>query len=376
MEFKPMKTAVIGCGMISDIYLKNLKGTYKIIDLVGCSDILPERSAAQAEKYGIRQMTNEEIFSDPEIEMVVNITYPTAHYEVSRAALEAGKHVYCEKMTTLTVEESTALLELAAERGLFVGGAADTFLCGATQTARMIIDSGMVGTPVMANATLARSYHHERFHTATEKRFAFCPGGGIIFDMGSYYLSELVFLLGPIKRVAGFSQIRDPHRTFSNPDSPLYGQKMEVESYNNTTGVLEFESGCLGNIIMTSESAKGTDTFQIFCTEGTVDLGDPNNYRSSIRITDKVGKVSEITTNFGYKDGNFRGLGAADAAYSIRLGRPARCSGALNRHVLEAALGICKSCETGSFYEMTTRCARPEPFKPGYTERQEMQLEI
>ena len=122
MEFKPMKTAVIGCGMISDIYLKNLKETYRIIDLVGCSDIISERSAKQAEKYGIRQMTNEEIFADPEIEMVVNITYPTSHYEVSRQALEAGKHVYCEKMTTLTVEESTSLMELAQSKGLFVGG--------------------------------------------------------------------------------------------------------------------------------------------------------------------------------------------------------------------------------------------------------------
>lgn len=376
MAFKPMKTAVIGCGMISDIYLKNLKETYKITELVGCSDIIPERSAKQAEKYGIRQMTNEEIFADPEIEMVVNITYPTAHFEVSRRALEAGKHVYCEKMTTLTVEESTALLELAQSKGLFVGGAADTFLCGATQTARMIIDSGIVGAPVMANALLARSYHHERFNTAPYKRFAFCPGGGIIFDMGSYYLSELVFLLGPIKRVAGFSQIRNPHRTFANPDSPLYGQPMEVESYNNTTGVLEFESGVLGNITMTSESAKGTDTFQIFCTDGTIDLGDPNTYRTSIKIIDKVGKVSEIVTNFGYKGDNFRGLGVADAVYAIRNNRPARCSGELNRHVLEAALGICQSSEDGKYYEMTTRCERPEPFKPGYTERQEMQLEI
>ncbi len=376
MEFKPMKTAVIGCGMISDIYLKNLKERYKIIDLVGCSDIIPERSRVQSEKYGIRCMTNEEIFEDPEIEMVVNITYPVAHYEVSRAALEAGKHVYCEKMTTLSVAQSTDLMELAEKKGLFVGGAPDTFLCGATQTARMILDSGLVGTPVMANAVLARSYRHERFNTAPEKRFAFCRGGGIIFDMGSYYLSELVFLLGAIKRVAGFSVIREPHRTFSNPESPLFGEPMEVESFNNTAGVLEFESGCLGSIIMTSESAKGTDGFQIFCTDGTIDLGDPNMYRSSVKITDKAGRVSEIGTNFAYSDGNLRGFGVADAVYAIRNSRPARCSGDLNRHVLEAAIGICKSGGDGRFYEMTTGCSRPEPFKPGYTERWEMQLEI
>ena len=154
-QLQKMKTALIGSGMISGIYLKNMKEQFDILELVGCSDIRPERSKARAEEFGVRCMTNEEIFADPSIEMVVNTTYPTAHFEVSKAALEAGKNVYCEKMTTLSVEQSTELMELAASKGLFVGGAPDTFLAGGMQLARQLLDSGIVGTPVAAEVSTA-----------------------------------------------------------------------------------------------------------------------------------------------------------------------------------------------------------------------------
>lgn len=374
-EFKKMKTALIGSGMISGIYLENMKNRYKILDLVGCSDIIPDRSKKRAEEFGIKQMTNEEIFADPEIEMVVNTTYPVAHFEVAKAALEAGKNVYTEKMTTMTVDESTYLIDLAKKKGLFVGGAPDTFLSGAFQTARQIIDSGILGKPVMVEACLSRSYHHERFYSGDEKRFAFCPHGGIIFDMGSYYMTALVFLLGAVKRVCGFTQIRDPHRTYMNPDSPHYGEEMLVESWNNTSGTLEFECGAIGNFTFTSESV-GENTFKIFCTNGMIDLGDPNNYEHSVRIMNKKWESSTITTAFGFRDANFRGLGVADAAYAIRNGRAPRCSGELNRHVLEATLGIVESSETGKTYEMKTKCERPAPFESGYTENEELVLAI
>lgn len=368
---KKMKIALIGSGMISGIYLKNLKA-YDAIELVGCSDLIPQRANARAEEFGIRAMTNEEIFSDPEIELVVNTTYPLAHYEVAKQALLAGKHVYTEKMTTETLEQADELLALAREKGLFIGGAPDTWLDGSTQLARQILDCGILGQPVMADVTLCRCYHHERFYVGTEKRFAFCRHGGIVFDMGAYYLSELVFLLGDIAKVSGFAQIRNPDRKYLNPNCPLYGQDMTVESWNNITGSLAFANGTLGQFTMTSESGGQNNRFIIYCTDGSIDLGDPNNYENCVKIKNKKGEESVIYTPFGYREGNNRGIGILDAAYAIRNGRPARCSGELNRHVLEAALGIVESSETGCVHVMKTACGRPEPLPLGYTENEEL----
>ena len=372
---RKMKVALIGSGMISGIYLKNLK-SYDLIDLVGCSDIIPERSKARAEEYGIRQMTNEEILADPEIELVVNTTYPLSHYEVAKACLEAGKHVYTEKMNVETVEQMQELMELAKSKGLFIGGAPDTWLCGSIQLARQIIDSGIIGTPTMASVFLSRSYHHERFYKGDYKRFAFCRHGGIPFDMGAYYLTTLVFLLGGIRRVNGMAQIRDPHRTYMNPECAMYGEEMLVESWNQVTGALEFENGALGSFTLTSEGGAPRNSFVIHCTDGMIDLGDPNNYENTVKIYNKRGEESIVSTGFAFNKENHRGIGVLDAAYAIRDGRKPRCAGEMCCHVLEAALGICECAETGVTHQMKTTCERPEPLKAGYTEYPELVFHI
>ena len=371
MSFEKTRVALIGCGMISKVYLTNLL-TYDAVELVGCSDIIEERAKARAEQFGIRQMTNEEIFADPTIEFVVNTTYPLAHYEVAKAALMAGKSVYTEKMVCETVEQMDELIALAREKGLFFGGAPDTFLGGGAQLARTILDSGMLGKPTMVSAFLSRSYRHERFYAGDYKRFAFCRHGGIIFDMGAYYLTELVFLLGGIAAVSGFSQIRHPDRTYANPACPLYGTPMTVETPNNVTGSLLFESGVLGQITMTSEGGCTANRFVIHCTDGMIDLGDPNNYNDSIKIINKAGVESTIATPFAYTKGNNRGIGLLDAVYAHRSGRAPRTDGTLCRHVLEAALGICHSSESGESWRMKTTAARPAPLPLGYTEYPEL----
>ena len=365
------RVALIGCGMISKTYLTNLK-SYDAVELVGCSDIVEERAAQRAEQFGIRKMTNEEILRDPTIEWVVNTTYPLSHYEVARAALEAGKNVYTEKMVCETVAQMDELMALAAERNLFFGGAPDTFLGGGAQLARVLLDSGLLGKPTMVSAFLSRSYHHERFYQGDYKRFAFCRHGGIIFDMGAYYLSELVFLLGGIAAVTGFSEIRDPDRTYSHPNCPLYGTPMTVETPNNVTGSLLFANGVMGQITMTSEGGCTSNRFVIHCTDGMIDLGDPNEYGESVRIVNKAGVESVIATPFAYTKGNNRGLGVLDAIYARRLGRAPRTDGSLCRHVLEAALGICQSAEDGMTYRMKTTATRPQPLLPGYTEYPEL----
>ena len=357
--------------MISGAYIKTLQES-DIAEVVGCSDIRPERSKARADEFGIRQMTNEEILADPEIEVVLNTTYPLAHFEVAKAALQAGKHVYTEKITTETVEQANELIALAKEKGLFLGGAPDTFLCGSMQLARQILDSGIIGTPVMAEAFLSRSYHHERFYTGDEKRFAFHRHGGIIFDMGAYYLTDMVFLLGAVEKVCGFAQIRNPHRVYQKMTCPLYGEPMEVESWNNVTGSMQFKSGVLGTITTTSEGGAGTNHFLIQCTDGKIDLGDPNEFESQIKIYNKKGEESVIKTPFSYYGKNYRGIGLIDAIYAIQTGRAPRCNAELNRHVLEAALGICESSLTEKTYIMKTTCQRPQPLAAGYTENSEL----
>jgi len=372
MEFRKIKTAVIGCGNIANTYLTNLTNL-DIIDLVGCSDLIPERSAAKAEKYEIKQMTNEEIFNSDEIELVINITYPLSHYEVAKQALESGKHVYTEKMICLTVEQAQELQELAAQKNLFFGGAPETWFSSAFQCARHILDSGLIGKPVMAQVFLSRSYRHHRSFTGDAKRFPYCKNGGILFDMGSYYFTVLVFLLGAIKSVTGFTNIREPEREFMNPNGPLFGTPMIVESTNMATGSLMFENGVMASFTAMSEAPKQNHFF-LYCTDGYIDLGDPNNYDHTIKVVNKKGEESVITSPYAIYGGSHRGYGAAEAMYALRAGRKPRCNGDLCTHVLEAALGMEQSSETGTVYQMKTHTERPEPFQPGFFEYPELSL--
>lgn len=374
--FKPVKTAVIGCGMISEIYLKNCCALFNVLEVVGCSDIIPERSAKRAEQFSIQQMTNEEIFSDPEIELVINLTYHTSHYPVSRAALLAGKHVYSEKMIGISFEEGQELVKLAKEKNLAFCAAPDTFLGASLQTARTVIDAGLIGTPVAANAILARGYHHERWKKEPERRFAFCPGGGIIYDVGCYYLTALVNLLGPVRRVCGFSQIREANgRRFMNPLNPQYGEIMPIETTNNLAGTLEFQNGVLCSLLTTSESGAFNNSFILYGTEGRLVLSDPNEFEQSLLLTTKAGAEQIVPSTHSFRE-NCRGLGAADMAYAIRNGRKPRANGENALHTLEAAEGLVRSCETNTFHVMQTPAERARPLRAGYTEYPEMVLDI
>lgn len=372
--FRPVRTAVIGCGMISDVYLSNLTKRYNAVEVVGVSDIKPERSAAKAEKYGVRQMTNEEIWNDPTIELVVNLTYHTSHYEVSKNSLLAGKHVYGEKMMAVELDEGLDLIETAKRLGLYCCGAPDTYLGAGLQTARQIYDSGILGSAVAANITLVRGYHHERWREDPERRFAFCPGGGIIFDMGCYYLMGLINLLGPVKRVCGFSQIREANsRRYATPKNPLYGEVMPIETPNNLAGTLEFECGALCSLLTSSESI-GHNSFMLFCTDGQMNLGDPNNFGDAPIVSTKISSNVTMPMTHAFAD-NSRGLGVCDLAYALRLGREPRCSPERIYHMFEIAHGIMISGESGRIYEMKSRCTRPEPFAAGYTEYPEMVMD-
>lgn len=377
-KFKPVKTALIGSGVISGTYLHNCCNRLKILDIVGCSDIKPERSSARASEFGIKKMTNEEIFEDPKIELVINTTYQLSHYEVTKAALLAGKNVYSEKMMAITFEQGLELARLADEKGLLYGCAPDTFLGAGLQTARQILDSGMIGTPVAAEAILVRSYHHERTMTTPDRMFVYTPGGGIIFDVGCYYLTSIVNLLGPINRACGFSQTREADsRVYKFPENPDYGKTMKIETPNNTAGVMEFKNGVLCPILTTTEGPGFTNHFTIYGTEGKLTLNDPNTFGGPVFVTTKADENAAMSMpiTHAFTD-NYRGIGTADLAYALRNGRKPRASYETALHTLEAACGIVKSGETDKFYHMTTTCERAEPLKPGYTEYPEMVFDL
>lgn len=373
--FRLVKTAVIGCGMISDVYLKNMVTQFNVLDVVGCSDLIEERSRAKAEKYGIRQMTNEEILADPQIELVVDLTYPMSHFEVNRAALLAGKHVHSEKMFATSLSDARELVRIAHEKGLQLTAAPDTFLGARIQTAIQLIDSGLIGEPVSAEIALQRCYRHSDFKKEAEKRFAFCPGGGYINDMGGYYLTALVAALGSIERVSGFYRTYRPERTYRHPLNPAYGTPMTVDDAPNCyAAALSFACGAMASLSMTSEVRGGGSRLDIHGTEGTLHLEDPNEFGGTLSVRLQSGQETAFPLTHAYAE-NSRGLGAADAAYALRLGRKPRCADDLIFHVFEAAKGIEQSCDTGSVYRMTSTCERPAPLRPGCMEYPEMALD-
>jgi predicted dehydrogenase len=285
---------------------------FSVLNLIGVSDIIPERSRAKAEQYGLRQMTNQEIFDCPEIEIVVNLTYPMAHYEVTKAALLRGKHVWSEKMMAVTLEEADELAKLATQKGLRLAVAPDTFLGGGLQTCRKIIDAGLIGDPAMAHAFVARG---ALVVTPLEenKRMTLSPGGGIPFDMGGYYLTALVNMLGPIRRVGGFAQLRK--RTFLNVKSPRFGEEIQLETPTNLAGTLEFESGVLANVAMEAESFMETPRLEVYGNEGTLICPDPNTFGGPVKIIRRNHKSLEpyeFPLTHGFFEGCNRGLGVAE----------------------------------------------------------------
>lgn len=357
---------VIGCGRISHTYLTNITEKFSILRLVGVADLLPERSEAKAAQFGVRKMTNEEIYASDEVDIVVNLTYPMSHYEVTKAALEAGKHVYCEKMMAVTMAEADELMALAAAKGLSFVIAPDTFLGGGLQTCRKLVDAGMIGEPRSALAMIMRGT--ELLDIVPENnRMVLLPGGGIPFDMGGYYLAALINMLGGIRRVGGFAQkIGKP---FVNVNNPSFGKLVEIDTPNLMAGVLEFQSGCVGNLIVHSEGFALPQRLEVHGTEGVLVCPDPNTFGGPVQLYRKSTTLKEpleIPLTHGFTEGCNRGLGLADLAWALEKGRAPRLQ--LGYHCFEAIHGIWQSGETGELHTMRSAVSRPAPLPSGYVD--------
>lgn len=362
MKFKPVKTAVIGSGMISDIYLTNLKNTFSIIDLVGCSDIVEEKAEAQAKKYGIKKMTNEEILSDPEIELVVNLTYTSAHFEVNKQILEAGKHCYSEKMMCITQEEADILNNLRKEKNLMLAAAPDTFLGSCQQTARYIIDKGLIGTPIQAVIHLSRGYFMIKSDEddAYRKYSVMCEGGGIPYDMGGYYLHQLFNLFGSVRRVCGFAKTNNQTRPYLNPRHSKFNEDFVVNTTNTFSSALEFDCGLYATFSMSSEYNTWGQTFEVIGTEGRLILADPNEFGDKVYLQKNYDEPMEFPLTHPYKE-NSRGIGAADMAWALRTGRKPRLTTEMGYHALEVINAIIDCSKDNTVKILNTEFERPAP---------------
>ena len=357
-----VKIGIIGCGKISSIYMENCQ-KFEILDLVACADMDITRAQEQADIYHIpRVLSTEELLNDPEISIVINLTIPAAHAEVTLKALHAGKHVYVEKPLAVTKEEGLQVIALASEKGLLVGSAPETFLGAGIQTVLKLIDEGAIGRPVAATSFMM-GRGHEHWHPDPE--FYYAAGGGQMFDMGPYYLTALVQLLGPIRTIAGITGKALSERTITSEKK--FGQKIPVSIPTHVAGTLQFENGAIGTLITSFDifGGSGLPFIEIYGTEGTIQVPDPNNFGGPVRIR-RVDESdwTEYPLLPGY-DLNTRGIGPADMAYAIQSGRPHRASAELAYHVLEAMWAFHESSDSQTYYEMKSTCNRPTALPEG-----------
>ncbi|MDH7603162.1 MAG: Gfo/Idh/MocA family oxidoreductase [Armatimonadota bacterium] len=356
---KPVKVGVVGCGNISGIYFKAGQ-VFEILDIVACADLIMDRAKAKAEEFGCRAVTVDELMKDPEIEIVLNLTIPAAHAEIALKAIEAGKSVHNEKPLAISREEGKKILEAAKAKGVRVGCAPDTFMGAGIQTCIKLIDDGWIGEPIAATAFML-CHGHESWHPDPE--FYYKPGGGPVFDMGPYYITALVAMMGPAKRVASSARITFPERTITS--QPKYGTKIKVDVPTHVAGVVDFANGAIATIIQSFDVwGHNLPRIEVYGTEGSMSVPDPNGFGGPVRIKRPNGEWTEMPLSHIYHE-NSRGIGVADMAYGLRTGRKHRTNGELAFHVLDIMCALHESSDQGKHITLESTCERPKPLPMG-----------
>lgn len=354
---KPVGIGIVGAGVISEIYCKNLGGTFDNTTVIGIADMIPERAEARAKEFGIEALTVEELMAHPDIELVVNLTIPAAHAEIGMMALDAGKSVYNEKPLAINLDDAKAMLAVAKQKGLYVGSAPDTFLGGGLQTVRQLLDEGLIGEPVAFSAAML-GHGMEDWHP--DPFFFFQPGAGPLFDVGVYYVTALVSLLGPVQAVTAHARASFPERTINN--GPKKGEKIPVTTPTHIVSTVGFESGVIGTLTASFDVWE-TDraALTIYGTEGTLRVPDPNTFGGPVMHLKGRGKEwTEIEISKPHTE-NSRGLGASDLARAIREGGTSRVQGELGLHVLEIMHAVLDAAEGGTRVAVESTLDRPDP---------------
>jgi predicted dehydrogenase len=356
-----VRIGVIGCGYISEIYLKNIR-LLAGIEVAAVSDVDMHRAQARADAFDIpKALPSEELLAAPEIEIVLNLTIPKAHAGVAMAALEAGKSVYNEKPLAIEREDARKMLELARKKRLRIGCAPDTFLGAGLQTCRQLIDAGAIGVPIGATAFMT-CRGHENWHP--DPAFYYQLGGGPMFDMGPYYLTALVALIGPVRRVTGSARISFSERTITS--APKFGSKISVEVPTNIATVADFANGAVGTVIMSFDVWKAElPRIEIYGSEGTLSVPDPNGFEGPVRMWHDNGPEWREMPLANEFIENWRGLGVADLALALRDQRQHRANGDLAYHVLDIMHAVHDASREGRHIELTSTCERPAPIQAG-----------
>ena len=359
MNSEPVRVGLVGCGDISAAYLTTLRDVPEVT-VISCSDLDSSRARQVARAFGIEKAcAAQDLIASPEVELVLNLTVPSAHAAITVAAINAGKHVYSEKPIAATRDEGVDILARARQAGVMIGGAPDTFLGAGIQTCRSLIDSGVIGTPVGASATFLWP-GHESWHP--RPAFYYQPGGGPLFDMGPYYLTALICLFGPASRVSGMTSRAHRQRVITS--QPLAGNLIDVNVPTHAAGIIEFCNGSIATITTSFDVAASTlPSFEIHGTEASIAGPGPTEFGGPVLVGRRAqpGKEPTWTSQplVNSFEGMHRGLGVWDLARAIRGQRDPCASGELALHVLDIMQAIHESSDTRAPVSLTTRCPRP-----------------
>ena len=354
-----LNVGIIGTGNIAPAYIRGCE-PFEVIKIVACADMLVDRAGAFAAEHGLAAYSVDDLLARDDIDIVVNLTIPAAHAGVSLQILEAGKQAYSEKPLALNRADGAAIVKAAADKNLRIGCAPDTFLGGGLQSARKVIDEDLIGPPIAATAFFM-AHGPEAWHP--NPGIFYLKGGGPLFDMGPYYLTALVHLMGPVARVTGAARITFPKRIATS--EALMGQTLPVEVNTHVAGTLEFESGAIATLI-TSFDIWGhhLPPIEIHGEKGSLSAPDPNRFDGELRIMPGGKREwSDVplshTTNIG------RGAGVADMAYALQSGRPHRASGDLAFHVLDVMCALEEAAARGERLEIESTLDQPAALPAG-----------
>ena len=349
---QPLRIGIVGVGAISGAYLSTVE-RLEAVRLVAVADLDAERAAAVAAEQGVRALTVDELVADPEVDLVLNLTIPAAHAEIALRAIAAGKAVYGEKPLAATLDEARQVVEAGRAAGVRVGCAPDTVLGTGVQTARRAIDDGVIGAPVAATATMITP-GHERWHPNPD--FYYQPGGGPLLDMGPYYVTALVTLLGPVESVVGSASRTRATRTIGS--GPRAGETVPVDVDTHVTGVLRHESGVLSTLVMSFDAvATRASRIEVHGPSGSLVVPDPNGFDGDVELHELGGDWHTLEPSAGYRDAA-RGYGVADLA-TTPPGVPARADGDVAYHVLDVMTSLLTATEKGTSVVVESTCERP-----------------
>lgn len=353
---RPARVGIVGCGVISRAYVENARA-FDLFEITVCADLDEARRDAFATEHELTPLTVDELLGHDGIDIVLNLTPPVAHVQVIRAALAAGKHVYSEKPIATTEPEAEALVLEAERRGLRIGCAPDIFLGGAYQAARELIDRGAIGTPLSASGAMLVG-GQASWHPDPDTFFA--DGAGPLLDMGPYYLTALVALLGPVRRVTGFASTLIHERVIET--GPRTGEVFHSSTPTNTTAALEFAGGATATLVASFEApSQYVCDLKIYGSDGVLSLPDPNAFGGTVRL--RQGREDwEDVVYAGRGSREARGLGLAEMVEAIDASHPHRASGRLARHVVGVARGILEAAVAGVAVEVRSEADQPAPF--------------